>query len=225
MRSGPHYKFNVEQENWIVDMYSQGYTSAALAIELKVATETVRSFLKRKGIQLRGRAAPKKFIDSVQFQKIVDAYESGSSTEELAAGCGMSAGGLAMRLKKAGVTLRSSGFQIGEDHHNWKGGCIPTSDGKYMQVLVYPDDPFYSMAKVKSPNSNGGRYVLEHRYKMAKKLGRCLTDTETVHHKDDNGLNNNLKNLQLRHGKHGKGASFRCCDCGSYNVEAQALVG
>jgi hypothetical protein len=71
------------------------------------------------------------------------------------------------------------------------------------------------MAKVKT---GGSRYVLEHRLVMAQKLGRCLTESETVHHKDLDHSNNVIGNLQLRQGKHGKGAAFCCADCGSYNV-------
>ncbi len=223
MRTGPRYIFSDEIGKLVIGLYREGHTSASIAKEHGVATETVRSFLRRKGVELRGRAAPKKFISKEKFREVVASYKNGASTEELATQCGLSAGGLATRLKQAGVQVRPSGFQMGEAHHNWKGGRIE-QDG-YVLLLIYPDDPYYEMAKVKSPNANGGRYVLEHRYKMAKKLKRCLTDNETVHHKDDNGLNNNLKNLQLRHGKHGKGAAFRCHDCGSYNVEATALAG
>lgn len=162
-------------------------------------------------------------VSAAQVAQMIKQYEAGDSTEAVGADFGMNASAVSYYLKREGVELRPAGFQVGEDHHAWKGGRVEHEG--YIQVLIYPDDPFYPMAKVKSPNANGGRYVLEHRYKMAQKLGRCLTDNETVHHKDDNGLNNNLRNLQLRQGKHGKGASFRCCDCGSYNVEATALAG
>ena len=225
-RTGPAYKFDSEQEVSIVDAYLLGKSIRSMALELGVNEKTVSATLVRNGIALRGRRGFRHHLTTkTELTAMVRAYKSGSSTEVLAAQYGMSAGSVASRLKQAGVPLREPGFQQGEEHHNWKGGRVPTSDGKYMQVLVYPTDPLYAMAKTKSDNANGGRYILEHRYKMAQKLGRCLADNETVHHKDDNGLNNNLKNLQLRQGKHGKGASFRCCDCGSYNVEATALAG
>lgn len=91
-------------------------------------------------------------------------------------------------------------------------------------MLIYPDNPFYEMAHVKSPNANGGRYIPEHRLVMAQKLGRVLLDSETVHHKDTNPLNNHPDNLELRQGRHGKGGVFRCADCGSHNVIATSLA-
>ena len=39
--------------------------------------------------------------------------------------------------------------------------------------------------------------IMEHRYVMAQKLQKKLLDTEIVHHKDGNKLNNNLSNLEL----------------------------
>jgi hypothetical protein len=69
--------------------------------------------------------------------------------------------------------------------------------------------------------SNG--YVLEHRWVMSEMLGRPLADSETVHHIDGDRLNNARENLQLRHGRHGKGARFTCLDCGSHNVAAVTL--
>lgn len=43
----------------------------------------------------------------------------------------------------------------------------------------------------------GGKRILEHRYKMELKLKRRLKKNEVVHHKDENGKNNSLSNLQV----------------------------
>lgn len=61
-------------------------------------------------------------------------------------------------------------------------------------------------------------YIPEHRLVVARRLGRPLTEDETVHHINGDTLDNKYKNLQLRRGKHGKHACFRCADCGSSNV-------
>lgn len=41
------------------------------------------------------------------------------------------------------------------------------------------------------------KQVLEHRYVMEKHLGRKLSPSEIVHHKDGNGLNNEISNLEI----------------------------
>lgn len=65
----------------------------------------------------------------------------------------------------------------------WRGGRHRKKKG-YIQILLQPDNFFYSMADKQG-------YVLEHRLVVAKALGRCLQPWEIVHHKrgfakDDN---------------------------------------
>lgn len=71
--------------------------------------------------------------------------------------------------------------------------------------------------------SGHASYQLEHRVVMAQAIGRPLEPWETVHHINGIRDDNRLENLQLRQGSHGKGSAYRCCECGSHNVEATQL--
>lgn len=46
---------------------------------------------------------------------------------------------------------------------------------------------------------------------MEEKLGRVLTKDETVHHKNGNRADNQVENLELHVGRHGKGATHKHC--------------
>ena len=71
-----------------------------------------------------------------------------------------------------------------ENHPNWRGGRRHCSNG-YIGVLLRSDDVLYPMADCAG-------YIAEHRYIMAKHLGRLLRPWEIIHHingiKDDNRI-------------------------------------
>ena len=84
---------------------------------------------------------------------------------------------------------RRNGLIQGKKNKERSNGRRMTSRG-YVDILLESEDQFYSMA-MKSG------YVKEHRYVMAKKIGRCLFPEEMVHHKDGNKTNNIPSNLEL----------------------------
>jgi len=70
-----------------------------------------------------------------------------------------------------------------ERHPAWKGGKVVDKRG---YILVHlPEHPLASK----------GGYVREHRLVAEAVLGRYLTPTEVVHHKDDDPANNHPDNL------------------------------
>lgn len=80
-------------------------------------------------------------------------------------------------------------YQVGKRNHNWNGGIKKHKKG-YIYIKLSQDNPYYPMV-------GKNKYVFEHRYKVAKKIGRCLTEEEVVHHKNGIKNDNRLWNLLL----------------------------
>jgi len=91
---------------------------------------------------------------------------------------------------------REIGFRrVGEKHPQWKGGRVINTQGYVILRMLDPSLEYFDMSV------NG--FILEHRYIMAKHLGRCLQPWEIVHHKGirydgiRNKQDNQLDNLEL----------------------------
>lgn len=217
-------KLTLEQEQQIVSMYvADGKSSSEIAPMFGVSDGTVLLTLHRNGIPTRNSHKGRRLeLTSEQTQFMLERYAAGDSGEVIATALGVSGSLVWQRLREAGAEMRPAGFGHGAQHHGWVGGRRVTEDGYVLVWLPY-GHPFLSMAQ--EHGSAEGGYVLEHRLVMAQHLGRPLREDETVHHKNNRDRQNNaLDNLQLRIGRHGKGASFRCADCGSCNIEPVPIL-
>jgi hypothetical protein len=82
----------------------------------------------------------------------------------------------------------------GSEHWNWKGGRHVRKQDGYVTVTT-----------------GERKWQLEHRLVMAQHLGRDLYPHETVHHLNGDKADNRIENLELRVGRHGKGATEAHC--------------
>jgi len=84
--------------------------------------------------------------------------------------------------RKISLTLRKI---IGEKSTSWKGGIYKTNGYIYIYKPNHPSQ------------KKGRRYIPEHRLVMEKHLGRFLKPSEICHHKNGDGTDNRLENLEL----------------------------
>ncbi len=109
--------------------------------------------------------------------------------------------------------------KLGSKNPNWNGGRFPNKKGYWVlnfNVLPQADQEMYAgMAYKKSQRGRG--YILEHRYLMARRVGRPLERNELVHHLNGIRSDNRLENLELldmRLHSRGHGSQAKCPRCG-----------
>ena len=202
----------METQKAIASEYAGGARTGDLAEKYGHNRKTIIQIASRMGCKMRHQhymsGRPKMAIDGLRSE-VSRLRDLGWSQPKIGAEIGVSQSIVSRVLRKIGRPTRTGAT----NHGNWKGGKVVTGTGYY---AVYGGE-FLEM------HYSGG-YTLEHRLVMARHLGRALTKTETVHHINGDRKDNRVENLQLRRGKHGKGAVFVCACCGSTDIIATKIA-
>ena len=193
-----------EKINNLVNLYNSGMSSKDICKLFDCSEYVMLETLKANKVEIKKQGNQKK--DNLELVKsIVALYKEGHTQDVISSLHSISQTTVGRILKDVDPTL----VQIGR---KWRTNGKTYQNGGYVLIRLLEDDPYYCMI-------NTGGYVVEHRYVMAKHLGRPLTQEEEVHHIDGDRKNNNISNLQLVQVGHGAGQKFQCCDCGSHNIK------
>lgn len=196
------------------DDYAAGMKADELRAKYRVGMWAIRTAAKDAGVTMRNRGGRYRMFSAADKAEAIRLYcVEGLSQASIAAHFSSHQITVSRMLRAAGVKTRWHGAK-GSDHASWNGGIVKQHE--YLAEWVDNDDPLAAMR-----NTQG--YVMQHRLVMARELGRPLLAWESVHHINGDPKDNRLSNLQLRFGKHGKGVSMICANCGSHEIKYQAL--
>lgn len=203
-------RIDPEIKQGVIKAIESGIQIKDIQSKYNISYHMVKKILLEAGIKLPGSGY--KYLSQEVIDKVIELYNSHTSIEDIGKVVNRAYGTVNKIVDR--YCIRHADVGKRESHSQWKGGRI--IHGNYVLLRLSKEDPYFEMC-----NSSG--YVMEHRYIMAKSLGRPLTRKETIHHIDGNTTNNDLSNLQLRQANHGKGQKYICCDCGSTNIKSEKI--
>lgn len=208
----PKRKFTIEIETELVKRYVSGERSGTLAKEYGTDRKHISTIAKRHGYADYAKTVKGgiRGINTAHLNsRIIELHSQNLSQVKIGKEVGISQSVVSRVLRQNNLKPNNpNGNGKGKDSYSWKGGIIKNPQGYVSEM----SDEFPSMR-----NKSG--YISQHRLVMARYLDRPLEVWETVHHIDGNREHNDISNLQLRIGKHGKSSAYVCSECGSDKIK------
>jgi transposase-like protein len=168
-----------------MQQYADGIETRVIARSLGVSPASLNLWVRAAGMPKRPAGRAQEQFSLEDSAEILRRYENKESARTIAAALGTSQLRVARELHRNGIKPKRHRI-----------GRYMTSGG---YIVLEP-----AM----------GERILEHRAVMAEMLGRPMRDHETVHHKNGDRADNRPENLELRVGRHGKGATeAHCATC------------
>ena len=204
----------------ILSLYESGQSAKEIGKAVGLSTASVCKRLREEGVEIRPTSSYRKVFKPINCRTCGVEFQPGSGA---AVYC-------SQKCRMGTSTCQQCGKEFvnrdsGPDTKNLycSNKCAGLADrgrgeGRYLNA-----DGYVVLKNAVVQEETGRNSVLEHRYVMAKHLGRDLMPWETVHHINGVRGDNRIENLELRHGLHGKGVCFTCLDCGSHNIKAEML--
>ena len=210
-------RLNFSEMKVVAERYESGEAASKIARDIGVDRMTVVAAVRKSGVAVKPRGQTPLKVTLEMQGTIRQLWSEGHTQTHIAKTIGIHQATVSAWLRSGGVPVKSRTFKKSRFHYQEEGGRIISQEGYVLLHIHFAPTEYHSLANIRG-------YILEHRLVMSQVLGRPLTRTETVHHIDGNKQNNTPDNLQLRHGKHGKGVVYRCSCCGSTDVHEAEIT-